>query len=125
MFEKESLLNNEEWRNFFKESLLVERLRRTELDPDSQSCRRNLKVNLRSTIQSLYKQGCFQHFCSVQLHAKDQGTGHLAMYHDRETITSCKSEKARRLGDPPHVKIFKAYQGTYVPETFLNRFLSP
>lgn len=33
----------------FKDSSLVERLRKTEFDPDSQSYRRNLEVNPQST----------------------------------------------------------------------------
>ena len=56
---------------------------------------------------------------------KDQGTRGLPMYHYRETITSCKSEKARYLRDPSHGKNFKASQESLVLNTFLTCFLTP
>ena len=58
-------------------------------------------------------------------HTKDQDQGpcDLPMYHYWETITSCKSEKAKYLYDPSHGKNFKASQEPLVLFSFISWLL--
>lgn len=79
--------------NIFKESLLVKRLNRTELDPELWE-----KPRSEFVIQFLYKQGHFQHFYSCR----------LSMCRDRDIVT-CKSEKPRCA--PSHGRISKFPKG--------------
>lgn len=90
--------------NIFKESLLVKRLNRTELDPELRE-----KPRSEFVIQILYKQGHFQHFYSCR----------LSMCRDRDIVT-CKSEKQDVLH---HMEGFQSFPRAICPGCFSYLFL--